>query len=280
MSILLASRASPQNPSPPVTALELGYRMIDCAQIYKNERAVGDALAKSGIDREEVFITSKVWRSNHGYEKTYASCMQSLRDLQSSYIDLMLIHYPDCKRGWPLRWGETNPASWTPAMRNNETWRALEDLVFAGKLKHIGVSNYSKRHLQELLASCRIKPFLNQIELHPCLQQRELTAYCDDSGILLQAFASLGGGDRGAPLLQNPKIMMVAKEANKTSAQVLLKWALQKGYSVLPKSIEKSRLASNLELDFQLSCDHMNILDGMDKGLRLTWKGVDPDSIA
>ena len=161
----------------------------------------------------------------------------------------------------------------------NATWRALEDLLDEGKIKHIGVSNYSKRHLQELLGSCRNKPFVNQVELHPCLQQKDLAAYCREQGIKLQAFGSLGGGDMGAPLLQNPTVALIARDVEKTPAQVLLKWGLQKGFSVLPKSCEKTRIESNMNLDFDLKAEHMTQLDSMEQGTRYTWKGIDPDTV-
>ena len=259
-------------------ALKVGYRLIDTAQIYKNEKPVGKALKESGLERGDVFITTKVWRSNHGYQKCRESVLKSLKDLGLDYIDCALIHYPDCKRGWPLRRGETNPPDWHPSMRK-ETWRALEDMLLEGLIRRIGVSNYAVKHLQEL-EGCRVKPFLNQVELHPLLQQKALVEYCRQHGILLQAFASLGGGDQGAPLLHNPKVRAVAREVGKTPAQVLLKWALQKKFSVIPKTKEKTRMEANFESsDVKLTGEHMSILDSLEQGARLTWKQAVPDNI-
>ena len=259
-------------------ALRMGYRLIDCAQVYSNEKAVGAAIARSKIPREEIWVESKIWKTKHGYDNAKASCLQSLKDLNLGTVDIMLIHHPDCKRGWPLKSGQTLPRDWTPKMRQ-DTWRAMEDLHFSGKLKRIGVSNYSKRHLEELLQSCRVKPYVNQIELHPMNQQQELVQFCRDQGIRLQAFASLGGGDSCGKLLQHTDVQAVATQLGKTSAQVLLKWAVAKGFHIIPKTSSELRMKENMDLDFELNEQQMASLDRLECGKRLTWKGVDPASI-
>ena len=258
-------------------ALQTGYRVIDTAQIYKNEKSVGKAIKKSGLDREEVFIITKVWRSNHGYQRCRDSVLRSLKDLQVNYIDLVLVHYPCAKTGWPLKTGQFNPPDWHPGMRM-DTWRALEDLHTEGCIRRIGVSNYAIRHLEEL-EGCRVKPYLNQIELHPLLQQISLVEYCQKLDIKIQAFASLGGGDLGAPLLHNLKVKAIAQELDKTPAQVLLKWARQKGYSIIPKSKNKTRMEQNWQLDFMLQPRHMVMLDALEQGARFTWKQANPNYI-
>merc|ERR1719316_327436 len=158
---------------PVLMALKAGYRLIDTAQVYENEKGIGEALCKSGLMRGEVFIETKVWRSSHGYERTMKAFNQSLRHLGVNYIDLYVIHWPGCKTGWPLPKGTMCPPEWTPALRDTGTWRAMEDLYEQGKAKAIGVTNYSVRHLKQLLKSCRIKPMVNQVEFHPRLVQSE-----------------------------------------------------------------------------------------------------------
>jgi len=154
--------------SPVKDALAKGYRLIDTAQIYENEKFVGQAIAASKIPREELFITTKVWRSQHGYDRCKTSILKSLRQMKLDYLDCVLIHYPGCKSGWPLKKGTTSPPNWKPSMRH-ETWRALEDLQADGKIRVIGVSNYSQRHLEELMnhKGVRVTPQVLQVECHP-----------------------------------------------------------------------------------------------------------------
>ncbi len=241
-------------------------------QIYGNEKAVGRAIAKSGLPRESILVTSKVGRTKHGYDRARASCLQSLKGLGLEYIDLMLVHWPGAKTGWPLRRGELSPADWTPAMRE-ETWRALEDLRAEGKLRNIGVSNYARHHLEQLLRSCRIKPMVNQVELHPLHAQTDLVEFCRSAGVLVQAFASLGGGDGAgySPLLTHPVVKSLAASLAKAPAQILLKWAVMKGLHVIPKSRSAARMKENLEIgDFILTEVQMSLLDALDMGRRLT----------
>lgn len=267
---------------PVLNALKAGYRLIDTAQVYENEKGVGEALRRSGLPRSEVVIEDKVWRSSHGYERTMKAFNQSLKKLGVDYIDLYVIHWPGCKTGWPLPKGTMCPPDWTPAMRDTGTWRAMEDLYDQGKIKAIGVTNYSVRHLKQLLKTCRIKPMVNQVEFHPRLVQTELLDFCKKQGIAVQAYASLGSGD--AQLQEDffslPPVQAAAKAHKVAPAQVLLRWSIQKGCHVLPKSVRMERVAMNGALfGFKLSPAEVKAIDGLHKGTRLCWKGLDPDTI-
>lgn len=267
---------------PVLTALKAGYRLIDTAQVYENEKGVGEALRKSGLGRGDVFIETKVWRSSHGYDRTMAACKKSLRNLGTDYVDLYVIHWPGCKTGWPLKRGTCCPPDWTPKMRDTGTWRAMEDLYTEGKVKAIGVTNYSIRHLQQLMKSCRIKPMVNQVEFHPRLVQSELLQFCKKNGIAVQAYASLGSGDAGQAesFFAFPPVQQAAKSHKVTPAQVLLRWALQKGCHIVPKSVRKERVAENAGLfKFKLTSSEMNAIDKLNTGTRYAWKGLDPDTI-
>eukprot|EP00931_Biecheleriopsis_adriatica_P079684 TRINITY_DN53055_c0_g1_i1.p1 TRINITY_DN53055_c0_g1~~TRINITY_DN53055_c0_g1_i1.p1 ORF type:complete len:435 (+),score=114.00 TRINITY_DN53055_c0_g1_i1:58-1362(+) len=267
----------------PVTAaLKAGYRLIDTAQVYENEKGIGQALCKSGLGRGDVYIETKVWRSSHGYDRTMKACHQSLRKLGVEYIDLYVIHWPGCKEGWPLPKGTKCPKDWTPAMRDTGTWRAMEDLYEQGKVKAIGVTNYSIRHLKQLLKSCRIKPMVNQVEFHPRLVQTELLDFCKKHGIAVQAYASLGSGDaaQAESFFSFKPVQDAAKAHKVTAAQVLLKWALQKGCHIVPKSVKPERVKENAQLfKFTLSSSEMKAIDKLNTGTRYAWKGLDPDTV-
>jgi len=268
--------------APVLAALKAGYRLIDTAQVYENEKGVGDALRRSGLGRGDVFIETKVWRSSHGYERTMKACNQSLRKLGVDYIDLYVIHWPGCKTGWPLKRGTMCPTDWTPAMRDTGTYRAMEDLYKQGKVKAIGVTNYSLRHLKLLLKSCRIKPMVNQVEFHPRLVQSELLQFCKKQGIAVQAYASLGSGDaaQAESFFSFPPVQLAAKSHKVTPAQILLRWALQKGCHIVPKSVRKERVAENAGVfKFKLTAGEMKAIDALHTGTRYAWKGLDPDSI-
>jgi len=263
-------------------ALKAGYRLIDTAQVYENEKGVGAAIQKSGLGRGDVFIETKVWRSSHGYERTMKACNQSLKKLGVEYIDLYVIHWPGCKTGWPLKRGTMCPVDWTPKMRDTGTWRAMEDLYDQGKVKAIGVTNYSVRHLKLLLKSCRIKPMVNQVEFHPRLVQSELLDFCKKNGIALQAYASLGSGDaaQAESFFAFEPVKAAAKAHKVTPAQVLLRWALQKGCHVVPKSVRAERVKENAGVfKFKLSASEMKAIDKLNTGTRYAWKGLDPDTI-
>ena len=204
-------------------AIAVGYRSIDTAQAYHNEEGVGNAVRKSGLPREDFFLTTKVWISNGGYEKAKASIDESLAKLQTDYIDLLLIHQP-----FNDYYG---------------TWRAMEEAYKAGKLRAIGVSNFRPHHLKALLET-EVAPMVNQIEFHPGCQQRETLAFCRDHGILVEAWSPLGRGR----VLDHPTLTAIAQNHGKTPAQICLRWCLEQGVLPLPKSVTPARMAENRDL--------------------------------
>mmetsp|Transcript_11332 Transcript_11332/g.24981 ORF Transcript_11332/g.24981 Transcript_11332/m.24981 type:complete len:426 (-) Transcript_11332:68-1345(-) len=267
---------------PMLAALRQGYRLFDTAQVYENEADVGRAIRESGVPREEIVIETKVWRSSHGYERTMKAFNQSLRKLGVDYIDLYLIHWPGAKTGWPLKKGTICPPDWTPAMRDTGTWKAMEELLEKGKVKAIGVANYGERQLKQLLKVCKIKPMVNQVEFHPRLVQSELLEFCKANGIVLQAYASLGSSDakQAETFFQLPPVQKAAEAHKATPAQVLLRWALQKGALVVPKSSKASRIQENSEVfHFSLTKSEVSAIDALHNGTRLAWKGEDPGKI-
>jgi methylglyoxal/glyoxal reductase len=224
-------------------ALKIGYRQIDTAELYGNEKDVGRALRESGIRREDVFITTKVWNSHQGYDSTLYACEGSLGRLGLSYVDLYLIHWPVQGLG-------------------DETWRAMIKLLHQGKARAIGVSNYSIRELNELLEKSDIVPAVNQVEFHPFLYQEELLRSCKNNNIQLEAYSPLTRGKR----LNHPKILELAKKYNKTPAQVLIRWSLQHNVIVIPKSIHEARIKENSQVfDFQLEPKDMKLLDSLNE---------------
>lgn len=215
-------------------ALEAGYRHIDTAAFYGNEESIGRAIRDSGLPREELFITTKLWNDAHGYEEAKAAFADSLEKLQLEYVDLYLIHWPN-----PLairnRWQTANAAA----------WRAMEELVVEGKIKTIGVSNFMVHHLEELLKTATIVPAINQLRLAPGVYQKEIVAYCQEKGIVLQAWSPLGRGE----LFSHPTMLALADKYGKTVAQIALAWSWAQGFLPLPKSVTESRIIENL--DFQ-----------------------------
>jgi diketogulonate reductase-like aldo/keto reductase len=238
-----------------IWALDSGYRLIDTAMIYGNEREIGKALIDSNVPREEVFITSKVWNTDQGYEPTLKAFNQSLRRLKLKYLDLYLIHWP----ATPLR---------------NESWKALEKIYDEGLVKSIGVSNFTIRHIKELLATASIKPVVNQFELSPFLYQKNLVDYCQGSEIVVEAYSPLTRGRR----LNSEILDKISSKYNKSAAQILLRWALQHNFIVIPKSSSKEHLIENAEIfDFYIQEPDMNILDNLNENFRI---GDDPHSMA
>ena len=207
-----------------LAALHAGYRHIDTAQFYQNEKEVGEAVIESGIPREDLFITTKLWLSNFGYQNAVEAIQTSLAKLNTPYIDLLLLHAP----------GE-------PSLRA-ETWKALEQLQRAGTLKNIGVSNFGIPHLQKLALTAEIPPAVNQIEVHPWLQRVELVRYCQEQGIVVQAYSPLAKASK----LSDPVLVEIATRLGHTPAQVLIAWSLQKGFVTLPKSVNPERQITNL----------------------------------
>lgn len=231
-------------------ALAVGYRHIDTAARYGNESGVGQAVKDSGLKREEVFITSKLWNTERGYDKTMAAFEKTLAELGTDYLDLYLIHWPANEK----QFGQE------AAALNLDTWRAFEDLYKAGKIKAIGVSNFMPNHLEALLAQAEIKPMVNQIEVHPGWPQTEAIRYCQRNDILVEAWAPLGE----AAALSNPVLAKIAAKYDHTPAQVCLRWEIQQGILPLPKSVHKERVAENTKLfDFELTEDEMDIIGAL-----------------
>lgn len=224
-------------------ALNLGYRQIDTAAFYGNEEGVGKGIKESSVKREDVFLVTKVWNDDHGYEKTIKSFERSMKKLGVDYLDLLLIH-------WPTK-------------LNNETWRAFEDLYELGKVRAIGVCNFKIGHLEELKKSAKIMPMVNQIEVHPCLCQREVVNYCMRNNIQVVAWSPIMRGQ----LLEVPFIMDLAEKYNRSIAQIALRWNIQKGIIPIPKSSHYGRIGDNLNVfDFELLDEDMIKIDKLDRG--------------
>jgi len=264
---------SPEDVKAPVKyALEFGYRHFDTATIYGNEAQIGEAIRESGINRKDIFITTKLRPADQGYDSAIAACNLSLKNLGVDYVDLYLIHWP----------GVMSVKKDSPQNRiiRNESWRALETLVAEGKCKSIGVSNYTIAHLEDLLTKGRhyIVPAVNQVEFHPLLNQRELLNYCKSRGIVLEAYSSFGGVDGVDTLLSNSKVLQLAKSHKKSPAQVLLRWALQKNAIIIPKSIKQERIKENIEIfDFELTSQEEQLLDSMHANKHFCWN---PETVA
>jgi diketogulonate reductase-like aldo/keto reductase len=231
------------------TALETGYRLVDTAGIYRNEEDVGKAVRDSGIRREDIFITTKLWNDDHGYDRALGAFDASLKRLGMGFVDLYLIHFP------------------VPNLRE-ESWRALEKIMESGRARAIGVSNYTVRHLQELLGRSGTIPAVNQVEFSPFLHQRDLLEFCRKNRIQIEAYAPLTAGRR----LHDPRITAIAKKHGRTNAQVLLRWAIQHGLVVIPKSAHPDRIAENARIfDFELASEEVSAMDGLDDGFRSSW---------
>ncbi|EIT85717.1 2,5-didehydrogluconate reductase [Fictibacillus macauensis ZFHKF-1] len=233
-------------------AVQAGYRSIDTAAFYKNEEGVGEAIRHVDVPREELFITTKVWNDQQGYESTLLSFEESRQRLGVDYLDLFLIH-------WPV------------SGKYKDTWRALETLYKEGKVKAIGVCNFKPHHLDDLMADCEIKPMINQIEFHPRLTQKEVLAYCKKHEIAVEAWRPLLKGE----IFSEPVITSIAKKHQKTPAQVILRWDLQHGVITIPKSVNETRIQENANLfDFELTHEEMKAIDELNENKR---NGPDPD---
>jgi diketogulonate reductase-like aldo/keto reductase len=230
-------------------ALEAGYRHVDTARVYGNERDVGRAIRDSGLPPGEVFVTTKLWNADHGYDRALRACDESLTRLGTERVDLYLVHWPveDVRR---------------------ETWRAMERLRADGKARAIGVSNYTVRHLEELLGEATVPPAVNQVEFHPFLQQRALLEFCRGRGIQLEAYAPLVKARR----LDHPVLARIAGRHRKTPAQVLVRWCIEREVVVIPKSTRPERIRENAEVfDFRLDAEDLAALDDLDEGFRTSW---------
>ncbi|ASI86162.1 MULTISPECIES: aldo/keto reductase [Bacillus] len=239
------------------SAIKAGYRSIDTAAIYGNEKAVGEGIRagikEAGISREDLFITSKVWNSDQGYETTLAAYEESLKKLELDYLDLYLVH-------WPVEG------------KYKDTWRALETLYKEKRVRAIGVSNFQIHHLQDVMKDAEIKPMINQVEYHPRLTQKELQAFCKEQGIQMEAWSPLMQGQ----LLDNETLQEIAEKHGKTTAQVILRWDLQNGVITIPKSTKEHRIIANADVfNFELTKEDMEKIDALNQNHRV---GPDPDN--
>ncbi|MBM4765224.1 aldo/keto reductase [Bacillus sp. B15-48] len=238
-------------------AIEVGYRSIDTAAIYQNEAGVGEAIRQSQVPREELFITSKVWNKDQGYDSTLKAFETSLDKLGLDYLDLYLVHWPMPKTD-----------------KYVETYKALEKLYEDGRVRAIGVCNFNIPHVERILSECQVKPVLNQIECHPYLTQMDLKQFCKENDIFVEAWGPLM---QGGEALTNEAIKEIAKKYNKTTAQVILRWHLQNNVIAIPKSITPSRIEENFNVfDFELTNDELNQIDALNENKR---QGSDPEEM-
>ena len=231
------------------TAIDCGYRHIDTAFAYKNEKSVGEAIRTCGLPREELFVTSKLSNRNHGYENTLKEFEQTMSNLDIEYLDLYLIHWP---RPLAIR------DSWKEA--NEGTWKAFEELYKAGKIRAIGVSNFLEHHLDALLDTATIAPMVNQLELHPRYVQREVVEYCKDRRMIVEAYSPLIRGN-----FDHPVLVEIAEKYNKSVAQVLLRWSIQQGFVPLPKASTRERMLENADIfDFKLTEEDIEAMKALE----------------
>lgn len=244
-----------------LSALQAGYRHIDTAQGYGNEESVGAAVKKSGIDRKEIFITSKLNNSEHGYQKTLDAFEETMKKLDMDYIDLFLIHWPN-----PIAFRD----HWQEA--NAGTWKAFEELYNAGRIRSIGISNFHPHHIEELMKTATIAPMVNQIRLCPGDTQDAVVDYCRSKNMLLEAYSPLGVGK----IFDVPEMQTLAEKYGKSIAQICIRWSLQRGYLPLPKSVTPARIKENAEVfDFELSADDIQLIADL-KGV--VGYSADPDA--
>lgn len=235
-------------------ALEAGYRHIDAAKIYGNEKSVGDGMRESGVARSEIFLTTKLWNEDIRQGRTKAAFEESLAALQTDYIDLYLIHWP--------------------ADGYQRAWTEMEEIYAAGKIRAIGVSNFHKHHLERLEKSAKVLPAVNQIESHPYFSNQELIDLCQEKGMSVEVWSPLGG--TGGNLMEDPALRALAEKYGKTPAQIILRWDIQRNVIVIPKSTHQERIVSNQQIfDFALSEEDMALISGLNRGQRV---GSNPDN--
>lgn len=246
-------------------AIKVGYRLIDTASRYGNEEAIGQGIKDSGIKREDLFVTSKLWNDMRGYDNARKSFLESLDRLGLDYLDLYLIHWPATKK----QFGDEAKKI------NAETWRALEDLYHEGKVRAIGVSNFLPHHLEELMETATVKPVIDQIEVHPGFPHTEEVKWLKDHEIAVEAWAPLGG--QGSKVMSDPTINKIAEKYGKSAAQVTLRWILERGIIPLPKSVHENRMIQNKEIfDFSLTDEEMAQISSLTD---LGGFCVDPDEV-
>ena len=228
-------------------AYDAGYRLIDTAAVYSNEIALAKAIEKAALPREELILSDKVWNTYRGYEKVREACKNSLKKLKTDYLDLYLIHWPASPKLYD-DWEEINA----------ETWRGMESLLEEGLVRAIGVSNFKIHHLEALRKTEKVKLMVNQVEFHPGMCDEEMVGYCREHGIVLQASSPLGNGE----ILSNEVLMDLAKKKERTVAQIVLRWEIQKGLVVIPKTVNRNRLAENMDIfRFGLDDKEMKLID-------------------
>lgn len=233
-----------------IDALAAGYRHIDTAAYYGNQKGIGEALRQTDLSREDIFITSKVWNTDRGYDQTMAAFEKTIAELRVDYLDLYLIHWPANRK----QFGDQ------ARKLNADTWRALEDLYQAGRVRAIGVSNFMPNHLLELMVDSRIKPMVDQIEYHPGWPQEATRRFCQRHGILVEAWRPLGT----KVALENPLIQEIADKYQHSPAQVCLRWSIQQGLLPLPKSVNPERMKANADIfDFELTEDEMDVISSI-----------------
>ncbi|XP_023692473.2 aldo-keto reductase family 1 member A1-A isoform X1 [Paramormyrops kingsleyae] len=270
-----------------LAALDNGYRHIDCAAAYSNEENVGEALRErvgpgKSLKREELFLTSKLWNTEHHPDDVEAACRRSLTHLGVSYLDLYLMHWPmafetcDFRRGSVMMPSNADGSIRYADTHYRDTWKAMETLVDQGLVKAIGLSNFNARQTDLILSIARHKPVVNQVECHPFLAQQQLLTHCRDRGVAVAAYSPLGSPDRpwaspGEPVLMgDPRIKEIARQYGKTAAQVIIRWHVQRGIICIPKSITPSRIQQNLQvLDFQLTDEDMKLIESFNRNERL-----------
>lgn len=243
-------------------ALRVGYRHIDTATAYGNEGGVGQAIAESGIPREEIFLTSKLWNPHQGYQSTLDAFARTLEALRTDYLDLYLIHWPHDPKYFD-NWEEMNL----------ETWRAFEELYESGAIKAIGVSNFCPRHLENIMKHAKIMPMVDQVEIHPGMPQDELIAFCREHNMVVEGWSPLSTGR----IFSVPEVQEIAQKYGKSIAQVCLRWSVQRGVIPLPKSVTPARILENSQVfDFELEEADMQRISALtDCG----WSGLDPDNL-
>ncbi|XP_058796844.1 aldo-keto reductase family 1 member B1-like [Phymastichus coffea] len=257
-------------------AIDIGYRHIDCAHVYGNEKEVGAAIsakiAEGTIKREDLFITSKLWNTYHKTELVEVNLKKTLSDLGVEYLDLYLIHWPMAYKDGPDNFPKTPEG--TPLLDNVDyldTWKGMEAVLAKGLIKNIGVSNFNSEQIDRLLKNCKVKPVNNQIECHPYLIQKPLSAFCKERGIVITGYSPLGSPDRpwakpdDPKLMEDEKLVKLSKKYNKSPAQVLIRYQLDRGHVVIPKSVTKSRILENSQVfDFKLNEEDIAYIDTFD----------------
>lgn len=242
-----------------ISAIASGYRHFDTAQIYENEEYVGSALSNAfstdEVSREDVFITTKLWNDNQFFDDVLPSFNESLKQLKTDYVDLFLVHFPVTETRRPA-------------------WLKMEEIYKSGRAKSIGVSNYTVKHLEELISECDVMPAVNQVEIHVYLQQKELRDFCDEHGIIVEAYSPLAHGNG----LDNTVLHSIADKHSRSTAQVMIKWCAQNNMIVLPKSVSAKRIESNIAVfDFELDESDLEAIDGLEKNYRTCW---DPTNVS